>query len=355
MTIAGWSAAARPKRRRAARAAGAARIARVDGKDHRDADICTRRVVVRRVDVGEQPSGGPNRATSPASSRPCAGRRPAPPAFSRPASIAPADRVPRACGGSRRAAARRRARVRTHAPSRPARELDQPREQAGVEKRQVAGDDEHAVGAPRRRAPCTMPPSAPASGDDDRRRRAGRGRRSGRRRRATTKIVAGDPLQDVHLSNDDGDGRSTTRRLLSRPPNRRARPPARIAAAVVEVHPRAIMTEARIGRLLGACLHQAIVERCRSGSTSTSTGCDSEGLRDGSIGLAPMTAVLGFLRTEDALSTGVMARAGRLAAEWTVASHAAVRRRRHRLAAAGAARARGAARRGRHRAGRSAV
>ena len=45
-----------------------------------------------------------------------------------------------------------------------------------------------------------------------------------------------------------------------------------------------------------------------------------EGLRDGSIGLAPVTGVLGFLRTEGDRYNHVMRRAGHLAAEWTVAS-----------------------------------
>jgi len=53
-----------------------------------------------------------------------------------------------------------------------------------------------------------------------------------------------------------------------------------------------------------------------------------DALRDGRIGLAPITAVLGFLRTErDDTHDRVMARAGRLAADWTVDSLPAVRRR----------------------------
>jgi hypothetical protein len=53
----------------------------------------------------------------------------------------------------------------------------------------------------------------------------------------------------------------------------------------------------------------------------------SEGLRDGSIGLAPMQGVLGFLRTEGAAYDRVMVRAGQLAAEWSLLSLPAGRRR----------------------------
>jgi hypothetical protein len=42
------------------------------------------------------------------------------------------------------------------------------------------------------------------------------------------------------------------------------------------------------------------------------------GLRDGSIGLAPLAAVLSFLRREDGTYGAVTARAGSYAGEWTV-------------------------------------
>ena len=54
---------------------------------------------------------------------------------------------------------------------------------------------------------------------------------------------------------------------------------------------------------------------------------NSEGLHDGSIGIGPITAVLGFLRTEGDGYDRVMSRAGRLAAEWTIASLPAMRRK----------------------------
>jgi hypothetical protein len=87
------------------------------------------------------------------------------------------------------------------------------------------------------------------------------------------------------------------------------------------------MTEARIGRLLGACLHQAISERLPQRLDFYEYWLNSQDLRDGHIELAAMTAVIGFLRTEDHAYRDVMARAGVLAAEWTIASLAPVRRR----------------------------
>jgi hypothetical protein len=86
------------------------------------------------------------------------------------------------------------------------------------------------------------------------------------------------------------------------------------------------MTEARIGRLLAASLHQAISDVLPQRLDFYELWLRSEGLRDGSIGLAPMTAVLGFLRTEDAYDR-VMARAGGLAAQWAVAAISPLERR----------------------------
>jgi hypothetical protein len=87
------------------------------------------------------------------------------------------------------------------------------------------------------------------------------------------------------------------------------------------------MTEARIGRLLPACLHQAIGDVLPQRLDFYEEWLDPDGLRDGSIGLAPMTAVIGFLRTEGAAYDDVMDRAGQLAAQWTHASTPAFRRR----------------------------
>jgi predicted hydrocarbon binding protein len=88
-----------------------------------------------------------------------------------------------------------------------------------------------------------------------------------------------------------------------------------------------MMTEAHIGRLLAPCLHQAILDVVPQRLEFYEHWLRSEGLRDGSIGLAPTTAVLGFLRTEGDNYDRVMARAGRLAAEWTIDVMSAFRRR----------------------------
>lgn len=53
----------------------------------------------------------------------------------------------------------------------------------------------------------------------------------------------------------------------------------------------------------------------------------SEGLRDGSIGPAPMSAVVGFLRAEGDAYGRVVARAGTLAADWWIESLPLTRRR----------------------------
>ena len=87
------------------------------------------------------------------------------------------------------------------------------------------------------------------------------------------------------------------------------------------------MTEARIGRLVAASLHQAILDILPQRLDFYEEWLHPDGLRDGSIGLAPITAVIGFLRTEGEAYNRVMARAGSLAAEWTVLSMSALSRR----------------------------
>ena len=87
------------------------------------------------------------------------------------------------------------------------------------------------------------------------------------------------------------------------------------------------MTEAHIGRLLAASLHQSILDVLPQRIDFYENWLKSEGLRDGTIGLAPISAVVGFLRTEGMAYDAVMTRAGSLAAEWTVQSLPAFRRR----------------------------
>jgi hypothetical protein len=88
-----------------------------------------------------------------------------------------------------------------------------------------------------------------------------------------------------------------------------------------------IMTEARIGRLLAASLHQAIGDVLPQRLEFYEHWLNSEDLRGGHVGLAAMTAVVGFLRTEGESYNRVVARAGQLAAEWTLASMPGMRRR----------------------------
>ncbi len=88
------------------------------------------------------------------------------------------------------------------------------------------------------------------------------------------------------------------------------------------------MTDARIGRLLVAVLHQAISEALPGRLDFYEHWLTGEGLRDGTIGLAPMIAVLGFLRTEGAGPyDAVMMTAGTYAADWTVDAMSVLRRR----------------------------
>jgi alpha-D-ribose 1-methylphosphonate 5-triphosphate synthase subunit PhnG len=85
------------------------------------------------------------------------------------------------------------------------------------------------------------------------------------------------------------------------------------------------MTEVRIGRLLAACLHQAIAEELTDRLEFYETWLRSETLRSGAIGLAAIRAVAGFLRTEGEAYDRVMARAGTLAAEWSLMQVSPVR------------------------------
>jgi hypothetical protein len=87
------------------------------------------------------------------------------------------------------------------------------------------------------------------------------------------------------------------------------------------------MTEAHVGRLLVAALHQAITDELPTRIDFYEHWLRGERVRDGGVGLAPMTAVLGFLRAEGAPYHLVMARAGRYAAEWTRDAMPTVRRR----------------------------
>jgi hypothetical protein len=87
------------------------------------------------------------------------------------------------------------------------------------------------------------------------------------------------------------------------------------------------MSEARIGRVLVASLHQAIADELPTRLEFYENWLNVSGLREGTIGLAPLTAVLSFLRTEGEAYGAITTRAGRYAAEWSVRSLPALERR----------------------------
>lgn len=87
------------------------------------------------------------------------------------------------------------------------------------------------------------------------------------------------------------------------------------------------MSEPRIGRVLVASLHQSIAEVLPSRLEFYENWLNVSGLREGTIGLAPLSAVLGFLRTEGDAYSRITARAGEYAADWTVHSLTPLERR----------------------------
>ncbi|MDR1989932.1 MAG: hypothetical protein LBQ09_06835 [Acidobacteriaceae bacterium] len=87
------------------------------------------------------------------------------------------------------------------------------------------------------------------------------------------------------------------------------------------------MREGVIGRVLVASLHQAITERLPARVAFYGHWLDGEGLSVKSIGLAPMLAVLSFLRQEgDAPYADVMRHAGRYAADWSIEDLPSIKR-----------------------------
>jgi bacteriochlorophyll 4-vinyl reductase len=86
------------------------------------------------------------------------------------------------------------------------------------------------------------------------------------------------------------------------------------------------MREAGIGRVLVASLHQAIADLLPTRLGFYENWLNAEGLREGTIGLAPLYAVLSFLRQEGEAYRMITTRAGEYAAEWTVQSMPAMQR-----------------------------
>jgi bacteriochlorophyll 4-vinyl reductase len=80
------------------------------------------------------------------------------------------------------------------------------------------------------------------------------------------------------------------------------------------------MRDAGIGRVLVASLHQGIADILPTRLGFYENWLNAEGLREGTIGLAPLYAVLSFLRQEGEAYQLITTRAGEYAAEWTVQS-----------------------------------
>jgi bacteriochlorophyll 4-vinyl reductase len=87
------------------------------------------------------------------------------------------------------------------------------------------------------------------------------------------------------------------------------------------------MSEPRIGRVLVASLHQAIADLLPTRLEFYENWLNVSGLREGTIGLAPLSAVLSFLRAEGDAYNLITARAGEYAADWTVNDLPAFERR----------------------------
>jgi hypothetical protein len=77
------------------------------------------------------------------------------------------------------------------------------------------------------------------------------------------------------------------------------------------------MKGAGVGRILVASLHQGISDLMPTRLDFYENWLHPTGMRDGKIGLAPMAAVLSFLRQEGEPYTLVTERAGEYAAQWT--------------------------------------
>jgi hypothetical protein len=87
------------------------------------------------------------------------------------------------------------------------------------------------------------------------------------------------------------------------------------------------MSDLRIGRVLVASLHQGIADLLPTRLEFYENWLNVSGLREGTIGLAPLSAVLSFLRTEGEPYNLITARAGEYAADWTVNDLPGIERR----------------------------
>jgi len=87
------------------------------------------------------------------------------------------------------------------------------------------------------------------------------------------------------------------------------------------------MNDAGVGRLLVASLHQGIADLLPTRLEFYEEWLNPQGLREGRIGLAPLAAVLSFLRQEGEAYRLVAARAGEYSAEWIFAELPSFERR----------------------------
>jgi hypothetical protein len=87
------------------------------------------------------------------------------------------------------------------------------------------------------------------------------------------------------------------------------------------------MPEARIGRVVVASLHQAIGDVLPQRLEFYESWLNTHGLREGTIGLAPLLAVTSFLRTEGRVYGEIVSQAGEYAADWSVSSMSPFKRR----------------------------
>ncbi len=87
------------------------------------------------------------------------------------------------------------------------------------------------------------------------------------------------------------------------------------------------MSEAGIGRIVVASLHQAIADTLPSRLEFYENWLTADGMRGGTVGIAQLNAVLSFLRREDDAYEPVVQRAGQYAADWTLDGMSGARRR----------------------------
>ncbi len=87
------------------------------------------------------------------------------------------------------------------------------------------------------------------------------------------------------------------------------------------------MNEAGVGRILPASLHQGIADLLSSRLEFYEGWLNPKAMRDGRIGVAPLAAVLSFLRLDGDAYGPVCVRAGRYTAEWMFAERSSLWRR----------------------------